>query len=82
MGVAAPDSGMCLATDHAGVVSTLVLDGSKSARSDDLPEHKPFPISFWQWVGLALFTLLVLLIFRKNSKLLSKTKRIPRIKSI
>ena len=82
MGVAAPDSGMCLATDHAGVVSTLVLDGSRSARSDDLPEHKPFPISFWQWVGLALLTLLALLIFRKNSKLLSKTKRIPRIKSI
>lgn len=82
MGIASPDSGMCLATDHAGVVSTLVLDGSKSARSADLPEHKPFPISFWQRVGIALLTLLALLIFRKNSKLLSKTKRIPRIKSI
>ena len=82
MGIAAPDSGICLATDHAGVVSTLFLDGSKSARSADLPEHKPFPISFWQWVGIALLTLLAFLIFRKNSKLLSKTKRIPRIKSI
>jgi hypothetical protein len=82
MGIAAPDSGICLATDHAGVLSTLVLDGSKSARSADLPEHKPFPISFWQWVGIALLTLLALLIFRKNSKLLSKSKRIPRIKPI
>jgi hypothetical protein len=82
MGIAAPDSGICLATDHAGVLSTLVLDGSESARSADLPEHKPFPISFWQWVGLALLTTLALLILRKNSKLLSKSKRIPRIKSI
>jgi len=82
MGIAAPDSGICLATDHAGVVSTVILDGSKSVRSADLPQHKPFPISFWQWVGLALIGTIGFLIFRKNSKLLSKSKRIPRIKSI
>lgn len=82
MGIAALDSGMCLATDHAGVVSTLVLSGAKSARSADLPAHKPFPISFWQWVGLVLIGLFGLLAFRKNSKLFSKSKRVPRIKSI
>jgi hypothetical protein len=82
MGITAPDSGICLATDHAGVLSTLVLDGFNSARSADLPEHKPFPISFWQWVGLALVGAIGFLIFRKNSKLLSKSKRIPRIESI
>ncbi len=74
MGIAVPDSGICLATDHAGVVSTLLIGAGASERSADLPAHKPFPISFWQWVGLAFLGLVAYLVFRKKSKLLSKAK--------
>ncbi|NDA95687.1 MAG: LPXTG cell wall anchor domain-containing protein [Actinobacteria bacterium] len=33
-----------------------------------MPSHKPFPISFWQWVGLALLGLIAYLIIRRKRR--------------
>ena len=54
-----------LNTDHAGVVATLEIPASSTERSADLPEHAPFPISFWQWVGIAVIASIIALIIRK-----------------
>lgn len=43
-----------LNTDHAGVFAILAINSDQITRSADLPEHAPFPISFWQWVGILL----------------------------
>jgi endonuclease/exonuclease/phosphatase family metal-dependent hydrolase len=55
-----------LNSDHAGVVSLIRIDSQVTERSADLPEHAPFPISFWQWVGIALIVLIVGLIAKKR----------------
>jgi len=55
-----------LNSDHAGVVSLIAIDSTATERSPDLPEHAPFPISFWQWVGLALAALIVGIIVKKR----------------
>ena len=55
-----------LNSDHAGVVSLIAIDSTATERSADLPEHAPFPISFWQWVGLALAALIVGIIIKKR----------------
>jgi len=55
-----------LNSDHAGVVSLIAIDSTATERSADLPEHAPFPISFWQWVGLALAALIVGIIVKKR----------------
>jgi endonuclease/exonuclease/phosphatase family metal-dependent hydrolase len=55
-----------LASDHAGVVSLISINSAASERSADLPEHAPFPISFWQWVGIAFAVLIIGLIVRKR----------------
>ena len=50
-----PNVGFCFATDHAGVFATMgVSDVANSAGDIAPPAHKPFPISFWQWVGIAI----------------------------
>jgi hypothetical protein len=47
--------GVCLPTDHAGLVATLQLPpNAADATSPAPPEHARFPIGFWGWVGLAL----------------------------
>ena len=56
------------ATDHAGVFAEFTILNTLAGQSAPLPEHKPFPISFWQWVGIAL----LLLIFWKIKKRFAK----------
>jgi len=55
-----------LNSDHAGVVSLISIDSDVTERSADLPEHAPFPISFWQWIGIALAVLLIGIIAKKR----------------
>ena len=57
-----------LNTDHAGVVATLSITPGSTERSADLPEHAPFPISFWQWIGIAVVVAIVLLVVRKKRR--------------
>lgn len=64
VGAIAPNN---LNTDHAGIVATLAINSTVSQRSADLPEHAPFPISFWQWVGIAILAgLFALVLLRKR----------------
>ena len=53
------------ASDHAGVVSELEITSANPGLDAALDAHKPFPIGFWQWVGVGLSTLAILLIARK-----------------
>ncbi|MEJ6494250.1 MAG: endonuclease/exonuclease/phosphatase family protein [Actinomycetes bacterium] len=46
------------ATDHAGVFAKFTILNTLSGESEPLPENKPFPISFWQWIGIALLALM------------------------
>jgi endonuclease/exonuclease/phosphatase family metal-dependent hydrolase len=62
VGASAPNN---LNTDHAGVVALLEINSNLSERSADLPEHAPFPISFWQWVGIAIIAVTVTLVIRR-----------------
>jgi hypothetical protein len=55
-----------LNSDHAGVVSLIRIDSQVTERSADLPEHAPFPISIWQWVGIALVALIMGIIVKKR----------------
>ena len=57
-----------LNTDHAGIVATLSINSTISERSADLPEHAPFPISFWQWVGIGFLIAIAALIYRRIKK--------------
>ena len=54
-------------TDHAGIVATIQLPDSR-ALSDSLDPHDPFPISFWNWVGIALVAFVSGLIYRRRKK--------------
>ncbi|WP_052665511.1 endonuclease/exonuclease/phosphatase family protein [Nitriliruptor alkaliphilus] len=54
------DGGVCLPTDHAGVVSQIRLTlNDADASSPRLPEHARTPGWFWPLVGLLLLTLLL-----------------------
>lgn len=55
-----------LNTDHAGIVATLAINSTVSERSADLPEHAPFPISFWQWVGIVIVAVIIAVVIRKK----------------
>jgi hypothetical protein len=57
-----------LNTDHAGIVATLTINSNVVERSSDLPEHAPFPISFWQWVGIGIIVLIVGVIIRRKRR--------------
>ena len=57
-----------LNTDHAGIVATLSINSTVSERSADLLEHAPFPISFWQWVGIGFLVAIATLIYRRIKK--------------
>ena len=63
IGITAP-----YATDHAGVISDFKITSTNKSVSPDLPAHKPFPISFWQWVGMGLIVLIGWLIVRKSRR--------------
>ena len=57
-----------LNTDHAGIVVRLAINSNVSERSADLPEHAPFPISFWQWVGIAIVAVIIAVVIRKKRR--------------
>jgi endonuclease/exonuclease/phosphatase family metal-dependent hydrolase len=56
------------ATDHAGVFAEFTILNTLAGESAPLPEHKPFPISFWQWVGIALVALIIWRIKRRLTR--------------
>ena len=68
MKVISPPTGVCLETDHAGLFTTLAIPAGVNGSNPDLPSHKPFPISFWQWVGLAILALITYLIIRRRRR--------------
>jgi len=69
LNIAEPDSGTCTSTDHASVVVNLLIPpdidyGAYPA----LPSHKPFPISFWNWIGIGLLVVASAFIYRRFNK--------------
>ena len=56
------------ATDHAGVFAEFSILNTLSGQSAPLDSHKPFPISFWQWVGIALLALIIWRIVRRLTR--------------
>ena len=50
------------ATDHAGLVVKVEIP-ENSQLSQTLNPHKPFPISFWNWVGITFFGAITLIIY-------------------
>ena len=56
------------ATYHAGVFAEFAILNTLAGESAPLPEHKPFPISFWQWVGIALLALIIWRIKRRLTR--------------
>jgi len=56
------------ATDHAGVLAEFTILNTLTGESAPLPEHKRFPISFWQWVGIALLALIIWRIIRRLTR--------------
>ncbi len=56
------------ATDHAGVFAEFTILNTLAGQSSPLPEHKPFPISFWQWVGIALVVLIIWRVKRRLTR--------------
>ena len=68
MKVVSPETGVCMETDHAGLFTTLAIPAGINGSTPDLPSHAPFPISFWQWVGLVILALIVFLIIRRRRR--------------
>lgn len=68
MNIPEPSSGTCNDTDHASVVAKLLIPADVALSAEPLPEHAPFPISFWDWVGIALVVLIALLIYRRRKR--------------
>jgi endonuclease/exonuclease/phosphatase family metal-dependent hydrolase len=56
------------ATDHAGVFAEFTILNTLAGQSAPLDSHKPFPISFWQWVGIALIALIIWRISRRLTR--------------
>jgi endonuclease/exonuclease/phosphatase family metal-dependent hydrolase len=56
------------ATDHAGVFAEFTILNTLAGISAPLDSHKPFPISFWQLVGIALLALIIWRIFRRLTR--------------
>lgn len=63
-------SDLCNDTDHASVVATITLPDS-TIESNALPAHAPFPISFWNWVGIVMVLLISALIYRRKKRITS-----------
>ena len=55
-------------TDHAGVVTSLVITAQGSTVSKALDSHARFPITFWQGVGVLLLALIAWRIVRRIRK--------------
>jgi endonuclease/exonuclease/phosphatase family metal-dependent hydrolase len=55
------------ATDHAGLVVKVQIP-TNNQLSPELDAHQPFPISFWNWVGIGLLLILAAAIYRRRRK--------------
>jgi endonuclease/exonuclease/phosphatase family metal-dependent hydrolase len=55
-------------SDHAGVVADIAILNQSNQISAALPEHLPFPISFWQFVFIAIILILTLLFWRRKKR--------------
>jgi hypothetical protein len=64
---ASPYIGGSWASDHAGLVAEVHLPES-GLISPPLDAHAPFPISFWNWVGLFLIAISTAIILRRRKK--------------
>ena len=53
MNMTIPSGKVCNSSDHAGIVAQINLP-TNNQLSEPLPDHAPFPISFWNWVGIAI----------------------------
>ena len=66
LNIAEPTSGTCNATDHASVVANLLIPADVAlGENSPPPAHSPFPISFWDWVGIAFLVVIGVLIYRR-----------------
>ncbi len=61
-----PKSGLW-PSDHASVVAQVALP-TYSEEAAPLNPHKPFPISFWNWVGILILISFSGIIYRKKRK--------------
>ncbi|NBO59184.1 MAG: hypothetical protein EBU73_09675, partial [Chitinophagia bacterium] len=52
-------------TDHAGVVTALKITAEGSVVSNPLDSHARFPLSFWEIVGIVLFSIIIVMRLRK-----------------
>lgn len=55
-------------SDHAGVVAKINLTQIDSVVSNPVDAHKPFPITFWNWVGLLILFLILWKLVRRFKK--------------
>ena len=70
-----PTSGLCTDTDHASVVSNLLIPANVDFGSyPPLPAHRPFPISFWNWIGIALIGVVAALVYRRLRRASGRTE--------
>jgi hypothetical protein len=59
-------------SDHAGVVAKIALTTQSDQISEPLPNHSPFPISFWQWVLILLILIITFIFWRRDNKGIQK----------
>lgn len=62
-----PTDKFCNSSDHAGLVANVILPQS-SLQSESLPKHAPFPISFWNGVGILFLVTFVGIFYRRKRK--------------
>lgn len=67
MKIEAPARNFCNDTDHASVVAKVLIP-TNSIQSEALPDHAPFPISFWNWVGIVLLISLSGIIYLRRRR--------------
>ena len=67
MNRAVPSGNLCNSSDHAGIVAQINLP-KNSQLSEPLPDHAPFPISFWNWVGIAMIGIPTAIIYARRRR--------------
>lgn len=67
MNMAMPSGKVCNSSDHAGIVAQINLPKNNKL-SEPLPDHAPFPISFWNWVGIVIIGVPAALVFVRRAR--------------
>lgn len=49
----------CFASDHAGVVATILLPSGKNQVDAPLPDHARFPLGIWHLIGVLIITFFI-----------------------